>query len=635
MDSHSHEYHLLTSPVVEDELCLESCNHVAASAGKDNCGTNRFDMELNDGRDSSSSSSSSSSSNRSARYDCSNEASSLRVRRYSGVVLYGITTMLLFADQNLLAPNLSAVAKEFQFNDMERDYYLGGHIALGFFVVGAPASYVIGMLADCSSSPSVLPRSTLFALTVIFGEGSCLSTYFIKSYAQLYVTRILTGISVGGAMPIIYSLLGDTFPPNDRPFVTALVGMGTGCGIALGQGVAGWVGPIYGWRVPFLIISIPAILCAILIALFVPEPQRGCMDSLSSSSSTALIAATTDATNPPDTNTQTKQTVDKRLQQEEEEQTKLVHNLQHIDDYFYEDDDKHQEQEQEQITTSNAQHIRNSHVQSDHSRFMEEINTMTNYTSDNPNAATTTNNKLWTCCVSMVSPTLSLLQIPTVVLILLQGAPGCIPWGIVNTYLNDYLSTEQHLSIQTATTMLLLFGFGNFLGMSLGGWGGTLLYTKNVRYPHLLSGCSAILSIFPLFVLINFTPTSTNAPSSSSPSSSSSLFHYNTILYITSAIIAGIGSGVTGPIVKATLTNVAIPTSRGTAFALLNTFDDFGRGLGPLFVAALIQSFHGNRQQAFNAGILGWALCGFFNLAIFFFAQADEQTMRDTLSKSQ
>jgi predicted MFS family arabinose efflux permease len=278
---------------------------------------------------------------------------------------------------------------------------------------------------------------------------------------------------------------------------------------------------------------------------------------------------------------------------------------------------------------------------------MEEINTMDFHTSNTTTANTTTtnNNIIRTCCVSIVSPTLSLLRIPTVLLILLQGAPGCIPWGIVNTYLNDYLSTEQHLSIQMATTMLLLFGFGNFLGMSLGGYGGTLLYTKNVRYPHLLSGFSAILSILPLFVLINFTPTATNPSSTStfSPSSSTSstlytttsLLHYSTIVYGIAAICAGIGSGVTGPIVKATLTNVTIPTSRGTAFALLNTFDDFGRGLGPLFVAMLIQTFHGNRQQAFNIGILGWALCGIFNLAIYFFAPTDEQAMRDTLSKSQ
>lgn len=35
--------------------------------------------------------------------------------------LYAITSVLLFADQNLLAPNLSQAATEFGFNDDEKD----------------------------------------------------------------------------------------------------------------------------------------------------------------------------------------------------------------------------------------------------------------------------------------------------------------------------------------------------------------------------------------------------------------------------------------------------------------------------------------------------------------------------------
>ena len=84
-----------------------------------------------------------------------------------------------------------------------------------------------------------------------------------------------------------------------------------------------------------------------------------------------------------------------------------------------------------------------------------------------------------------------------------------------------------------------------------------------------------------------------------------SLFHYNIIIYGIAAIFAGIGSGVTGPIVKATLTNVTIPTSRGTAFALLNTFADFGRGLGPLFVAILFQSFPWEKTTSIQFWYIG------------------------------
>jgi len=39
--------------------------------------------------------------------------------------------------QNLMAPNLTAIANDFGFTAAERDQKLGGEIALGFFVLGA------------------------------------------------------------------------------------------------------------------------------------------------------------------------------------------------------------------------------------------------------------------------------------------------------------------------------------------------------------------------------------------------------------------------------------------------------------------------------------------------------------------
>lgn len=91
--------------------------------------------------------------------------------------------------------------------------------------------------------------------------------------------------------------------------------------------------------------------------------------------------------------------------------------------------------------------------------------------------------------------------------------------------------------------------------------------------------------------------------------------------------LAGLMSAITGPIVKSTLQNVTMPQMRGQAFALLNTFDDFGRGLGPAFVAWLIERL-GGRRTAFNVGISGWVLCGLLNGCLFFTVEADEEKVR-------
>ena len=60
------------------------------------------------------------------------------------MALIGLTLLFLFADQNLLAPNLTACADDLGISHEERDEKLGGQIALGFFLLGAPAAIAAG-----------------------------------------------------------------------------------------------------------------------------------------------------------------------------------------------------------------------------------------------------------------------------------------------------------------------------------------------------------------------------------------------------------------------------------------------------------------------------------------------------------
>lgn len=46
---------------------------------------------------------------------------------------------------------------------------------------------------------------------------------------------MLTGISLGGCFPLVFSLLGDLFPVTQRSAVSAAVQIATGLGVGLGQ----------------------------------------------------------------------------------------------------------------------------------------------------------------------------------------------------------------------------------------------------------------------------------------------------------------------------------------------------------------------------------------------------------------
>lgn len=189
---------------------------------------------------------------------------------YSLAVLM-IATSCLYADQNLMAPHLSAIAQEFGFNDEERDWKLGGMVALSFFVAGAPATLVIGRLSDH------INRIHLLCAIIIIGELPVLMTYWVTSYWQLLLTRTITGVSVGGVLPLVFSILGDMYTSKHRILASGVYGIASGLGAGVGQLLSGALAR-YGWRIPFVVIAIPSLLMAGVVLLTLQDPPRGSME---------------------------------------------------------------------------------------------------------------------------------------------------------------------------------------------------------------------------------------------------------------------------------------------------------------------------------------------------------------------
>ncbi|HOE20502.1 MAG TPA: MFS transporter [Spirochaetota bacterium] len=185
------------------------------------------------------------------------------------VILIALMNLFLFADQNLMAPNLTQIAHDFGFNDVQRDVMLGGRISFVFWILGGLITLAIGYLTDKIS------RRNLFLFVIIIGEIPCLLTGFAQNYDQLFWLRALTGIGIGGALPLTFSIIGDYFSHENRAAASAWIGLAQGLGIAIGQLMAGFIGPVYGWRLPFIVVAIPNFILALIFLLLVKEPQRG------------------------------------------------------------------------------------------------------------------------------------------------------------------------------------------------------------------------------------------------------------------------------------------------------------------------------------------------------------------------
>ena len=171
------------------------------------------------------------------------------INRLITTILIGIISFFMFADQNLMGPNLTVIATEFDILE-HKDQYLGGFIPLFFWIFGGLITLIIGYYTDIKS------RKNLFCIIIFLGEIPCLLSGFATTYTEFFILRVLTGIGIGGIIPLTYSLLGDFYNSTERIKIVTIIGFCSGLGIAVGQLTAGFSGDSHGWRLPFILFSI-------------------------------------------------------------------------------------------------------------------------------------------------------------------------------------------------------------------------------------------------------------------------------------------------------------------------------------------------------------------------------------------
>ncbi|KAF4667914.1 hypothetical protein FOL46_002267 [Perkinsus olseni] len=179
---------------------------------------------------------------------------------------------LMYSVHNLVAPNMTSMAKMFHFNAVERDEYLGGELTLVFYAPGMFVALLVGLLS------AVVPRKTLLTAVVALTALATMTTFFAGTFRSLLWARAIAGLGIGGALPVAYSMVGDWFPPDQRAVASAMITAACGGGVFLGQVAAAYIGKTIDWRWAFLLIPIPALAGAVLCQCTLIEPERGAMD---------------------------------------------------------------------------------------------------------------------------------------------------------------------------------------------------------------------------------------------------------------------------------------------------------------------------------------------------------------------
>jgi AAHS family 4-hydroxybenzoate transporter-like MFS transporter len=113
-------------------------------------------------------------------------------------------------------------------------------------------------------------KPVLMTCVVTFGIFSLLSA-FVGSLAQLESLRFLTGLGLGGGLPLALALASGFVPPESSGRLVILMCAGVPIGFSVGGLLASWLVGLFGWRAIFVTGGVLPLTVVPLLALWLPE----------------------------------------------------------------------------------------------------------------------------------------------------------------------------------------------------------------------------------------------------------------------------------------------------------------------------------------------------------------------------
>ena len=174
--------------------------------------------------------------------------------------------LLLFvstACANMLIPSYAAIQQEFNIPE--------ALIAIpdAFFVlISAVFALLWGYWADR------VDRGKVLIIGAVSWTLGMLLTAFSSTYFMLVISRVSSGAGLGCVLPVGYSVISDAIPAEERSGWFGTLAILSSISNGAGQGLSSFLGPIFTWRFPFLLLAGISII-VMFILFFVKIPQRG------------------------------------------------------------------------------------------------------------------------------------------------------------------------------------------------------------------------------------------------------------------------------------------------------------------------------------------------------------------------
>ena len=171
---------------------------------------------------------------------------------------------LAVLDRYLLGILLPQVKEDLLLSDSLLGLLTGAAFAIFYATLGLP----IARIADRYGRKIVIITS-LF----IFSVMTALCGLAV-GFVSLFLARVGVGIGEAGTSPPSISIISDMYDKAKRSTGMAIMAVGGNVGVLIGFILGGFLAANYGWRTAFIVVGIPGVLLAIIMALTVEEPKR-------------------------------------------------------------------------------------------------------------------------------------------------------------------------------------------------------------------------------------------------------------------------------------------------------------------------------------------------------------------------
>jgi MFS transporter, AAHS family, 4-hydroxybenzoate transporter len=116
-------------------------------------------------------------------------------------------------------------------------------------------------------------KTALVSASFVCGIFSLL-TMAAGSLKTLIIMRFLTGLGLGGMVPLVLVLTGEYSPRRVRATMMIVMFCGITFGGVFPGPIAGWLAPTYGWQVLFLFGGLTPIVMAVIAMIWLPESLK-------------------------------------------------------------------------------------------------------------------------------------------------------------------------------------------------------------------------------------------------------------------------------------------------------------------------------------------------------------------------